>query len=514
MCLALTVSPCSPAFDPISSNDPLSRIISAFVAPLLSPIFAEPTLHRRSPINTENIPASPHSTDMVVPPLRRSDIMSPISPALTASSSATAYNTHHDSSSNPFEMSLDKVQDFSDMFDFEHFDSADSGSSVSPLTLPSPPAPSLPLTSLTTMAWRKAVLIALQSHGQSPNTISPNHTPSPLPMTGASPRAFSPSFDFLNTDPQFDFDLGFAPIEKAPPARQEVAVKQEPVEFGFTDPSIASSSSNASTTAATPAPPAFDFSGLPADQQQALQELLANMIHYQSQYGAGLPVASPAPNQPSPMPMAMPKTVQPAMLFNPVSAQPSATTSTSMTPASVPAAPSVPVVPDAPSAHMDIEHDDEPLVCITEENQDAPADIRSERQGSTFSAFNEDIDSKIEALVPHAAIFSAGRGKGGKKGGGMSSVVRAEDEDIDDDDSWRPSPEEYKKLSSKEKRQLRNKLSARAFRNRRKDYIGTLEGHIKDRDHVIDAIKSELVNSRSENQDLRYVILLLFQGRC
>ena len=117
----------------------------------------------------------------------------------------------------------------------------------------------------------------------------------------------------------------------------------------------------------------------------------------------------------------------------------------------------------------------------------------------------DDLDSRIDALVPLPTIFSAGRGKGGKKGGGMSSVVRGEDEDVDDDDSWRPSPEEYKKLSSKEKRQLRNKLSARAFRNRRKDYIGTLESHIKDRDTVIDAIKAELVNSRSENQDLKYV---------
>ena len=35
-------------------------------------------------------------------------------------------------------------------------------------------------------------------------------------------------------------------------------------------------------------------------------------------------------------------------------------------------------------------------------------------------------------------------------------------------DDWRPSPEEYKKMSSKEKRQLRNKISARNFRVRRK----------------------------------------------
>lgn len=38
----------------------------------------------------------------------------------------------------------------------------------------------------------------------------------------------------------------------------------------------------------------------------------------------------------------------------------------------------------------------------------------------------------------------------------------------DKDDDWRPSPEEYQKMTSKEKRQLRNKISARNFRVRRK----------------------------------------------
>jgi hypothetical protein len=42
------------------------------------------------------------------------------------------------------------------------------------------------------------------------------------------------------------------------------------------------------------------------------------------------------------------------------------------------------------------------------------------------------------------------------------------DREEEKDDDWRPSPEEYKKLSSKEKRQLRNKISARNFRVRRK----------------------------------------------
>ena len=35
-------------------------------------------------------------------------------------------------------------------------------------------------------------------------------------------------------------------------------------------------------------------------------------------------------------------------------------------------------------------------------------------------------------------------------------------------EDWCPSPEEYKKMSSRKKRQLRNKISARNFRVRQK----------------------------------------------
>lgn len=94
-------------------------------------------------------------------------------------------------------------------------------------------------------------------------------------------------------------------------------------------------------------------------------------------------------------------------------------------------------------------------------------------------------------------------------------------------EDWRPSPEEYKKMSSKEKRQLRNKISARNFRVRRKgtpfplpfpclisprvstEYITTLEGDIAERDRLIDAIRSELGSSKSENIALRQEITAL-----
>ncbi|KAI0269935.1 hypothetical protein BC834DRAFT_819945 [Gloeopeniophorella convolvens] len=129
---------------------------------------------------------------------------------------------------------------------------------------------------------------------------------------------------------------------------------------------------------------------------------------------------------------------------------------------------------------------------------------------------HEEEDEEEELSTPPPAKVG-GKGKSRKgtvQSGGVqkkvavSAVVRDKDELIDGDD-WRPSPEEYKKMSSKEKRQLRNKISARNFRVRRKEYITTLEGDIAERDRLIDAIRSELGSSQSENAALRQEITAL-----
>ncbi|EXJ66318.1 uncharacterized protein A1O5_10470 [Cladophialophora psammophila CBS 110553] len=80
---------------------------------------------------------------------------------------------------------------------------------------------------------------------------------------------------------------------------------------------------------------------------------------------------------------------------------------------------------------------------------------------------------------------------------GMSHMPRVKkDEDDMDEDERLLASEEGKKLSSKERRQLRNKVSARAFRSRRKEYISQLEGEV--------AAKSQEANDlRSQNQQLR-----------
>ncbi|KAK5997803.1 BZIP-type transcription factor MBZ1 [Cladobotryum mycophilum] len=66
--------------------------------------------------------------------------------------------------------------------------------------------------------------------------------------------------------------------------------------------------------------------------------------------------------------------------------------------------------------------------------------------------------------------------------------LKKEDEEMDEDERLLAS-EEGKKLSSKERRQLRNKVSARAFRSRRKEYISQLE--------------TEVAGKVTENNDLR-----------
>ncbi|SPO31946.1 uncharacterized protein UTRI_06670_B [Ustilago trichophora] len=67
----------------------------------------------------------------------------------------------------------------------------------------------------------------------------------------------------------------------------------------------------------------------------------------------------------------------------------------------------------------------------------------------------------------------------------------------------KPDPEEYKKLSSKEKRQLRNKISARNFRTRRKEYITQLEEQIADRDAIIEGLRQQISSLSLENKSLK-----------
>ncbi|KAL8767637.1 MAG: hypothetical protein Q9209_005896 [Squamulea sp. 1 TL-2023] len=87
--------------------------------------------------------------------------------------------------------------------------------------------------------------------------------------------------------------------------------------------------------------------------------------------------------------------------------------------------------------------------------------------------------------------------------GNISNLGRAkkDEEDMDEDERLLAS-EEGKKLSSKERRQLRNKVSARAFRSRRKEYIGQLEGEIAAKSAEADELRAKNQALTSENARL------------
>lgn len=85
---------------------------------------------------------------------------------------------------------------------------------------------------------------------------------------------------------------------------------------------------------------------------------------------------------------------------------------------------------------------------------------------------SEDEEDDHPVVKP---VKVGGKGKSSRKGTVASGGIvkrtpggNAVKDKAANDDDWRPSPEEYKKMSSKEKRQLRNKISARNFRVRRK----------------------------------------------
>ncbi|KAI1179723.1 hypothetical protein F4777DRAFT_531678 [Nemania sp. FL0916] len=87
--------------------------------------------------------------------------------------------------------------------------------------------------------------------------------------------------------------------------------------------------------------------------------------------------------------------------------------------------------------------------------------------------------------------------------------VKKEEEDMDDDERLLAS-EEGKKLTSKERRQLRNKVSARAFRSRRKEYIGQLENDIAKKiteNNDLRAQNQALVRENKRLSDLTHMLL-------
>ncbi|KAI4194567.1 MAG: hypothetical protein LQ350_007698 [Teloschistes chrysophthalmus] len=89
--------------------------------------------------------------------------------------------------------------------------------------------------------------------------------------------------------------------------------------------------------------------------------------------------------------------------------------------------------------------------------------------------------------------------------------ARKDEEDMDEDERLLAS-EEGKKLSSKERRQLRNKVSARAFRSRRKEYIGQLEGELATKTAEADDLRAKNQDLMAENTRLTDLTRMLLES--
>jgi len=104
----------------------------------------------------------------------------------------------------------------------------------------------------------------------------------------------------------------------------------------------------------------------------------------------------------------------------------------------------------------------------------------SQRPKASHGPADPIVEEKISQLLNsmrQSSVTTEGDDSNGNNNMSHVQRMRKDEEDMDEDERLLAS-EEGKKLSSKERRQLRNKVSARAFRSRRKEYIGQLEGEI------------------------------------
>ncbi|KAJ0425835.1 hypothetical protein BJY00DRAFT_273836 [Aspergillus carlsbadensis] len=107
-------------------------------------------------------------------------------------------------------------------------------------------------------------------------------------------------------------------------------------------------------------------------------------------------------------------------------------------------------------------------------------------------ASNPLVDERISRLLQQMKAGSASPSDSSPSPSSMPQMAksRKDEQDMDEDERLLAS-EEGKKLTSKERRQLRNKVSARAFRSRRKEYIGHLENEVQQRNNEVQELRTQ-----------------------
>lgn len=136
------------------------------------------------------------------------------------------------------------------------------------------------------------------------------------------------------------------------------------------------------------------------------------------------------------------------------------------------------------------EDDADPATTQQEDDKDELAPLISEMgfrgnsAGPSTTASRSDAGSSRGSEEPHST-------------GGIPASIRESAAG-----NLKYTPEEYRALSSKEKRQIRNKISARNFRERRKEYVTHLEEQIADRDSLISSLRGQLSTMSIQNKKL------------
>uniref|UniRef100_A0A060T750 ARAD1D00660p n=1 Tax=Blastobotrys adeninivorans TaxID=409370 RepID=A0A060T750_BLAAD len=117
------------------------------------------------------------------------------------------------------------------------------------------------------------------------------------------------------------------------------------------------------------------------------------------------------------------------------------------------------------------------------------------------SAFQDDLESEDYSLDPSSA----------RLGHGDDLEIKKELSEMDEDELMLTS-DKGKQLTAKERRQLRNRVSARQFRLRRKEYITHLEGLVGDMTNKVRDLNKSVRSLRDENQSLKEKVAML-EGR-
>lgn len=136
---------------------------------------------------------------------------------------------------------------------------------------------------------------------------------------------------------------------------------------------------------------------------------------------------------------------------------------------------------------------------------------KSDMEGDDM-AFDESTDFGIDQNIARAALTALGSDgmflsatgdiTKSTKSGPTGRKLKKKLSEMDEDEKLLAS-EEAKKLTSRQRRQLRNRVSARHFRLRRKEYISHLESLVVNMTAKINKLEHSMVECREENQQLK-----------